>query len=597
MSTFMSYSRTGQLVAGFDRISTREHGSGVWIPRFGAHCHSPAHLNDTEVVVSDCRVAPCRITSTAGWSAPRVANNVFAGGNRWVAMNTDDGLYDGLARKLPGMGKHAVGYDGTLVYSQYHGTQGVIVEDADRHVITQHATIPVTATACVDKNAVAVFSAVDLNHVWVWNGLVWKSYKLAVPAYAGNLFRHRGRLYIANGGKIHDLEDPEHGWVVGQLGGPRHNTIGWSDGTRMWVAWSENEGADLDSVNEVALEGDAAEWPIEVPVFKKTHLKIGIGMFDDLVGPRIIDATESPSSNTKALLHDEKNGTIPLDTSRIHAAAANIPCLRYSDDHGAITPTDSNDRSLVYCYPKSNLTLAQTVARVTADVKRLHEADKPFDCAVALYCQWNGHTYALTEQQVVDTLGELWPVFLQYPPGALWIMSKNRGNGKDGVIAFDSFKLTLTRLKQASGDWTHFPEAVLNPSPPPNHRFFPEVQRFMAGETLTIKGLIKQTGWENDREVYSYIQPVGDLNAAEGEIGYAPDPSPATQLRLTDIGDEKISVVFTANGLILAEEPMGKLVWRRAGSPIGVMEWFYDGKLAGKERVFHDSGQDLLVVR
>lgn len=624
MSMFLSYSKNGKLVAGHTRISSREHGSTLWTLHFSFGCNTPAHLNDSEIVVQDCRQAPCRITSTAGWSAPRAATELYAGGNRWVAFLSGIGLYDGLARTLAGMGKHSVGYDGTLAYAAYQATHGVTIEDASRMLITRNDSIPVTSTCCVDRSAVAVFAAADAQYINFWNGSLWVKHRLHVPAYKGHIFRHRDRVYVANDGKIHDLEDPNHGWVVGEPG-KRYNTCGWSDGTRIFVAWSENEGANIESVHEEPLIGDPKPWPVELPVFEKTHLKIGIGMFDDLVGPRIIDTFEHSSSNTKALLHNE-GGSVSLDTSRIYAERANIPCERYTDKHGAAIPTDQNDRSLVYCYPTPGQSVAYTVEKVQRDVKNLHERGLPFDCAVALYRMWNGFVYVLTEQEVCDTIGALWPLFLEYPPGALWIMSKNRGNGQDGIIASRAFQETLVRLKLASGDWTHFPAAVLTPTPEPEKNWFTSIPRFVMSDLMPIKGVRKQINWNDnkdgkgDRPIFGYARPLGGLNAqGEGQIQWGKpeingpghpnpqddEPDAESAITLHSHGPNKADPcdAYFTNGdrYQLSQMPGSQKecdVQTRRHGAVDRQELWYDGAKAGLgDILIHASGLCPQVVR
>lgn len=216
---------------------------------------------------------------------------------------------------------------------------------------------------------------------------------------------------------------------------------------------------------------------VTVPTFQKTPNAVGIGLFDDLTGPRIIEVGERPSPNVEAVLH-----TIPqpgdtsrptLAQSRALADSIGRPCLVYADKHGlAPSQMPSGCRGLLYAYPSAKRALSETLELVTQDCRAFRAArNAPFDIAMALYRQWNPSGYPLSEQQVLDTAAGVWRLAVEYGAGAVWVFSKQRIWGTelvDGVDRFPSFQMALARMKAATPDWQTFPRpASVTPAPRP----------------------------------------------------------------------------------------------------------------------------------
>jgi hypothetical protein len=302
MSTFMSYSTLGSLVAGFQPLAVRDRGM-AWRDITDSDCNTPAWLNDTVVIYQQGAYSnegrSAYLATTDGRRFKRQASRLFAGGNRWVASHEapdPDGvssavLHDGEGRTLWGdrksptdpvggqagpsriywgAGQHGVGRDGTLAYCpRYHQGRGVIIEDAVGNQLNRTDGIPVTSCSVIDRNAIGVFSAADIMGLWFWNGSTWTRYPLAFPCYEGQIVRWKSDIYVLEGSEqiaVHKIDDSTKGWVFG-LSGKGYNAVGWEDESNdLYIAWSENAPATKGAVKETKLVGSAQPWPL--PVFE-----------------------------------------------------------------------------------------------------------------------------------------------------------------------------------------------------------------------------------------------------------------------------------------------------------------------------------------
>jgi hypothetical protein len=464
--------------------------------------------------------APVYLKTTDGQTFGRGASVLFAGNNRWVSQYSMNPctLYDGMDRTMIGdvratdaqgrpiewwgAGQHGVGADGTLIYCpRYHEGRSVIVELSDRTTLIRDERVLVTTTSVIDRNAAVCWAAAKPSHVWFWNGEYFKEYPIAFPSYGGSIFRGSDqKIYLVYAsGKfeyciVHKLEDPTKGWWFGREE-KAYNGCGWTDMAtgKMWIAWSENAGATSESVIEKELTGLAQPWPakpIIIPAFEKTALKIGVGLFDDLKGPRIIDYSEKPSSNVEAVFWDIRSGETKDEAKRL-AASLKVGAEAYRDGYGmTVTQVPSGFRALVFAYPSAAISVDESVNKVKAVLKEMKAKHIPRDMALAMYCQYRAPgNYALPLQKVLDTLTKMWSLGIDYEVGAMWCFTKYRRDGTtlvDGVDYWPELQEALDRMKKASGNWEWFPPfssaipPIEPPKPPVGTRpWFPKMKRFM----------------------------------------------------------------------------------------------------------------------
>ncbi len=206
--------------------------------------------------------------------------------------------------------------------------------------------------------------------------------------------------------------------------------------------------------------------PIVIPTFPATTQKIGIGLFDDLTGPRIQDYSEVVSPSTRAIFW--KVGTTGEAKSKALAKSMNVGAEAYKDGYGlAPSQVPAGFRALVFAYPSKDRTVEASLGLVDAALKGLTTAGVPCDLAMAMYCQYRQPgDYALPLQKVLDMLAGVWRLGLAYRVGACWGFTKRRmSNGQvvDGVDYWPELQTCYGRLKAASGDWQHFPPYAVTP--------------------------------------------------------------------------------------------------------------------------------------
>jgi hypothetical protein len=200
-----------------------------------------------------------------------------------------------------------------------------------------------------------------------------------------------------------------------------------------------------------------------IPYFTPTTQQIGIGMFDDMVGPRIMDYTETPSANVRAIFFDTRDPE-NLAPSMDVSDELGWPVEIYKDGYG-LDPDDvpSGTRALIFAYPTEGAAVSTSLQIVRANMNACANAHVPMDLACAAYCQYRGPgDYALTEQKVLDMLGGMWDLAREFHVGSIWLFSKARFHGEvlvDGVDFWQSIATAVQRMKEASADWTHFPAA------------------------------------------------------------------------------------------------------------------------------------------
>ena len=219
-----------------------------------------------------------------------------------------------------------------------------------------------------------------------------------------------------------------------------------------------------------------------IPVFEETDEAIGIGVFQEPSAPGLailldggsdqIDPRYPVTPETRAVFCGPSQS---VEYSRALAASVKVPALYYLDAYG-LTPEQVPEdfRPALYCYPYGDAPITDTLALAEADMAEMFEAGISFDLVVAGYLQFRGPgDYALTEAQVLDTLGALWPLAIKYEAGACWIFHYGRFYNEqlvDGVSYWPSVSEAVRRLRAASWYWRQFPtldETVPIPPEPP----------------------------------------------------------------------------------------------------------------------------------
>lgn len=278
----------------------------------------------------------------------------------------------------------------------------------------------------------------------------------AVPAGL-KLARYQGKVWaVYDAGVVHPIDNPEAAWRFGQTDRTNNPDALELDG-RLHICWSTTTGerpADLRS------QSFTGEPPVVIPSFPPTDQAIGIGIFDDPVGPRIIDVSEAVTPNVRAVFW--QIGTNGQSQSKALAKSLNVGALAYKDGYG-LTPTQvpSGFRALVFAYPKPDRDVPYSLGRVDETLEILTRAGISCDLAVATYCQWNGETYDLSEQKVLDMLAGVWRLGVFYKVGAFWCYTRRKPIAGpvilDGLEKWPNLQTAVNRMKAASGDWQHFP--------------------------------------------------------------------------------------------------------------------------------------------
>ncbi len=224
------------------------------------------------------------------------------------------------------------------------------------------------------------------------------------------------------------------------------------------------------------------EPPVVIPTFKKTALKIGVGIFDDPNGDANIIAVGEPvKPNSKAVLWGV--GTPGQSDARALAKTINVGVEAYTDVY-AFPPSKlpKGFRPLVYAYAKSTLSVEESTDLVRTCLYDFQQAGIQADLAVSTYCQWNGTSYALSEQKVLDMLKSAWELAIEFEVGAIWCYTLRKPiSGPvilDGILKFpDTIGVAVERMRAASGDWMHFPPYA----PPPSGIFWERIEELFNG--------------------------------------------------------------------------------------------------------------------
>ncbi len=287
--------------------------------------------------------------------------------------------------------------------------------------------------------------------------------------------RHRGEYLLLGRDRdpLYDLylvrwNDPTKGLLVTSTGRDFYPDLRVNSGGTVTVISSPNQG-DTVPVQTYTVNPMTGPWvpltePVVIPTFPKTDQQIGIGLFDDLDGPRIQDFSEVVSPNTRAIFW--QIGTPGQSKTKELARTLNVGAEAYKDGYGVPTVPDGF-RALVFAYPTESLDVASSLGRVEMTLNSLTAAKVPCDLAVAMYCQYRQPgDYALPLQKVMDMLAGVWRLGIEYKVGALWGFTKRRMSGGqvvDGVLYWPELETCYERLQMASGDWQHFPPYAAPP--------------------------------------------------------------------------------------------------------------------------------------
>jgi hypothetical protein len=239
---------------------------------------------------------------------------------------------------------------------------------------------------------------------------------------------------------------------------------------------------------------------VRMPTFTATTQKIGIGLFDE---PNArADFFGDGSRNPKAVFYtrpsDDNAHNVAWPEVAAFAKAANLPVAYYTDwrnaDHRKIPAADGVAVIPHLClYPKAGESNSAFLASVEPIVAS-HAALGPWAGVFATYRQWNGQSYPLGEQQVLDAAEIIWNLARKYRACALWGFNYKRpwqatdANAVDGLIKWPSFQTMLSRLRAASGNADHFyDDFLLTPE-------IPDVT--LENEMMTIPSSMLQKYWE-----------------------------------------------------------------------------------------------------
>lgn len=340
-----------------------------------------------------------------------------------------------------------------------------------------------------------------------------------------------------------------------------------TDGT-LRLAWNGDQEAFLWSGDGWPLVPSP---PVVIPTFKKTPLKIGVGLFDDPSGPaNIISVGEPIQPNSKAILWGV--GTPGQSDARALAKTLNVGAEAYTDVY-AFSPSKlpAGFRPLVYAYAKATLTVAQSTDLVRTALYDFHQLGIQCDLAVSTYRQWNGTGYSLPEQQVLDMLKAAWDLAIEFKVGAVWCYTLRKPiTGPvilDGILKFpDTIGVAVDRMRGASGDWQHFPPYA--ESPPPDS--------FWA----KLGDLHMEWAYLKSREYYLTVEP-----GTEHVQTDRTSPNGWELVRIEKLSNGKYHTTFHAAQRVLSQQPDGTFQTRPAETNEsweqiagGIIE---DGPLAG----------------
>jgi len=211
--------------------------------------------------------------------------------------------------------------------------------------------------------------------------------------------------------------------------------------------------------------GGGGETPL--PAFPASTRATGIGVFGEpdapglaiVLGDGSVDPKYPVTPKTEAVFTGSTGnlpGTLAL------ASSLSVPALYYIDDYG-LRPSavPAGFRPALYCYPRSGVPVADTVALLEQDMLAMQTAGMPFDLVVAGYRQFKSvGVYSLTEAQVLQTMERVWVLSERYQAGAWWIFHHGRFYFEelvDGVTMWPKITESVALVRAASADWHVFP--------------------------------------------------------------------------------------------------------------------------------------------
>jgi hypothetical protein len=224
--------------------------------------------------------------------------------------------------------------------------------------------------------------------------------------------------------------------------------------------------------------------PTRRPVFTKTARAIGVGIFDEPAGPAFADPA-APAPTDKAVFctvgADDLSDVAALASARRLPVSAYLDASTYPVERVPQLPGLSV-RPLVQCYPRAGESRQTCRARIFGTVTGLRAAGFEVDLCVAAYCQYRGgdpaslDSFALTEQQVLDNLEDVWTIAVgDTGIGAVWcfVWDRVKHPGVDGLARWPNIMAAVMAMRAASADWRAFPAVpvveppvVVTPEPP-----------------------------------------------------------------------------------------------------------------------------------
>jgi hypothetical protein len=239
-----------------------------------------------------------------------------------------------------------------------------------------------------------------------------------------------------------------------------------------WVAVFRQENSRFGIVTLPPFP-PVTEAAVVVPSFAKAEHRMAVLVDSEHGGPECADATWPVGPLTVGILHTNDRGDLVKHAQM--AREHGLPLYAYQDDSGYYSPNDVPVLGgiavipTLQCYPLPGEQAGRYEARIERSLSDLTRAFGTVAVYEADYCQIRGDgTYALTEQEVLDSKAINWRLFLKYRVRVIWGFIHSRASGKDGVVAWAGIRESVARQRSAVKDWRDTPTvAELRPVPIP----------------------------------------------------------------------------------------------------------------------------------
>ncbi len=382
------------------------------------------------------------------------ANDFQCGGNNWAYFTTEPnprvvsnvGVYENA-------GLYKVGRDGVIVIKPvYHSGGGiaVIVGAAEAH-------LPDAEFIAYDDNFLQYRRDGRVFIQDFFKGSVVPGVSFAKDT----ICRHGGeafRVDWVNDTRVVHLATSKYGWVVDTKGELSHNVDIVSEDGILQVCGSTGAGERPHEFRKYIIDTSAPmedlsdlHVPIVEPTFPKLSHFAWMFVLDDPQAQWHMSWVDGPVyPNTRGILY-----TVDKDTNWAAAVSMarqfNLPIYAYCDQPRYTHPVPSAPGVTVFAVPQAYPTVAETAAqalvRIEEEIKKLVADKHPFlGVLSAMYCQWNGTTYSLELQKVLDVADGVHDLVRKYSIDANVMFTYTRGGGKDGIVAFPELQRAASAI-------------------------------------------------------------------------------------------------------------------------------------------------------